>query len=126
MDQVVHQLAGKGPELRHCMFCGPNETPHLFDKCPILNDKRFASSLAIRLGSSYTRSLQEAKQRQIDARNGTSPKHEQRRPGRPDPHAARIHQVFTNDPAIPPATPSHPDFLSDEFTPGQNSDPFFN
>jgi hypothetical protein len=54
LDKIVCKLTGDGPEMRHCMFCVPSEK-HLFDKCPILNDKRFSTTLAIRLGSTYQR-----------------------------------------------------------------------
>jgi hypothetical protein len=96
LDSIVHKLAGDGPELRHCMFCGPNEL-HMFDKCPILNDKRFSTTLAIRLGSTYQRTLKEAMQRQKESHNGDTPTTDHRRPPSRDPHAARIHQLYGTD-----------------------------
>lgn len=127
LDQIVCKLAGDGPELRHCMFCGPNEM-HLFDKCPILNDKRFSSTLAICLGSTYQRTVKEAVQRQKETRSGQPPSSfnkpgsERRRPPRTDHHAARIHQMFGVDDTVSPEESSHPDFLSPDFIPGQGSD----
>jgi hypothetical protein len=59
LDQIVCKLSGNGPKLRHCMFYGPTKM-HLFDKCPILNDKRISSTLATRLGSTYQRMVKEA------------------------------------------------------------------
>jgi hypothetical protein len=126
LDNIVNKLAGDGPELRHCMFCGPNEL-HMFDKCPILNDKRFSSTLAIRLGSTYQRTLKEAVQRQKESHGGTPhPSGDRRRPPPRDTHAARIHQLFGAEPASPSLAPvpasSPPDFLSPDFVPGSGPD----
>ena len=120
LPALIHQLARDGPELRHCMFCGVGHT-HLFDKCPILNDSQFLNSFAIRVGSTYLRTLNDAFKRQKAARGLTDT------PGTPSP--ARLHQVFGINPAdapssVPPAgkpspAPLHPDFLSEDFVPGK-------
>jgi hypothetical protein len=131
MDAIIQQLNTKGPELRHCMFCGPDTALHMFDKCPILNDKRFSTTMAIRLGSTYQRTLKEAIQRQKEAHSGgtghvpggtPTPPSDRRRPSPrdTDPLAARIHQLF--DAPATPSVPLHPDFLSPDFVPGQPPD----
>ena len=66
MSAIINQLTNDGPELRHCMFCGIGHS-HLFDKCPILNEKRFLTSFAIRVGSAYQRTLNDAFKRQKEA-----------------------------------------------------------
>jgi hypothetical protein len=122
MPAMIHQISreGGGPELRHCMFCGVGQT-HLFDKCPILNDRQFLTSYAIRSGSAFQRTLADAFKRQKEAR------------GLVDGSAslgARIHQVFSVSADVPqddsgaepsPAS-SIPDFLSADFVPGTGPD----
>lgn len=116
LPALIHKLAHDGPELRHCMFCGVGHN-HLFDKCPILNDSQFLNSFAIRVGSTYLRTLNDAFKRQKAARGITDS------PGTPS--TSRIHQVFGINPAdAPPSVPPvplHPDFLSADFVPGTGS-----
>jgi hypothetical protein len=114
MPAIIHQLACDGPVLRHCVFCGPGKS-HLFDKCPILNEKTFLNSFAIRVGSAYQRTLNDAFKRQKEARGIVQT-------GAPSNAnlAARIHQVFGS--AKPQPAPLHPDFLSPDFVPGQPPD----
>ena len=115
MPTFIHQLAHDGPELRHCMFCGVGHN-HLFDKCPILNEKRFVTSFAMRVGSAYNRTLNDAFKRQKEAQGPSTP-------------AARLHQVLgiTDAPPasapVPAAPPGAPDFLSPDFIPGQTDFP---
>jgi hypothetical protein len=127
MPAIIHQLTRDGPELRHCMFCGVGHT-HLFDKCPILNDKRFLTSFAIRVGSAYQRTLNDAFKRQKEAHGlDDSTPSSARLPlaarinqvfGAAAHPAARINQVF-GDAAPESIAPSHPDFLSPDFVPGE-------
>jgi hypothetical protein len=120
MPAMIHQLARDGPALRHCMFCGVGHM-HLFDQCPILNETKFLNSFAIRVGSAYQRTLNDAFKRQKEAHGIVNT-------GTPQSLAARIHQVFgATDPAPtlkpePAPVPLHPDFLSPDFIPGQPPD----
>jgi hypothetical protein len=95
MEGIIHDLAHEGPTLCHCVFCGVGHT-HLLEKCPILNKKKFVTSFAIRAGSAYLCTLNDAFKRQKEACGIVDTPH--------DNFAARIHQVFgTIDPAPEPA-----------------------
>jgi hypothetical protein len=96
MPSMIHALKNNGPLLRHCMFCGVGEN-HLFDQCPIVNEQEFLHSFAIRVGSAYQRTLNDAFKRQKIARGITTDDDAPR--GAPSSSArfnvaARIHQVF--------------------------------
>jgi hypothetical protein len=127
MPSWIHQLARDGPVKRHCMFCGEGHV-HLFDACPILNDKRFLNSFAIRVGSAYERTLKDASARQKEARGVGNPAARIHQllgitstPPALDipPASARLHQVLGITAPPPAPAPLHPDFLSPDFVPGQ-------
>ena len=124
MPAIINQLARDGPALRHCVFCGVGKM-HLFDQCPILNEKKFLSSFAICVGSACQRTLNDAFKRQKESRGIVDA-------GTPScgALAAHINQAFgatvpeskTAAKTAPEPGPLHPNFLSPNFVHGQPSD----